>query len=227
MKSTEFKIRERLECTVQQDGREIHFLVRVQDMEAGRLRVDQPIVDQHVLHLEVGTPLNVHFHRADGSYEFETYIIGKDQLNMPCLILAEPKDVVRTQRREYFRVDTSIKVTLAPDQPSKVMDPGPFAAEIINISAGGAKIKVKPEDFKKYGRNGSQFLLSFDLPTRASLKDVRSVLVNLQKFPDELCYFHVAFLDFEDALRREIVVYNFHRQRNQLIRITGHHYHHQ
>jgi len=225
VKSVEFKIRERLECVVQQDGREIHFLVRVQDTEAGRLRVDQPIVDQGVLHLEVGAPLNVHFHRADGSYEFETYIIGKDQLNMPCLVLAEPQNVVRTQRREYFRVDTSIAVTLVPQETSNVKDPGPITGEIINISAGGAKIKVKPEDFKKYGQHSGQFLLSFDLPTRASLQNVRSVLVNLQRFPDDLCYFHVGFVEIEDALRREIVVYNFHRQRNQLNRLTGHHYH--
>jgi c-di-GMP-binding flagellar brake protein YcgR len=220
VKSKDFKIRERLECLVQQNGREVHFLVRIQDIESGRLRVDQPIVDQMILQLEVGTRLKVHFHRVDGSYEFDTYIIGKDQINMPCLILAEPQDVVRIQRREYFRVDASIEITLVPHESSSFAGSDPIIGEVVNISAGGAKIKVKPEDFHKYGRKGEHFLLSFDLPTRVSLKDIHSEIVNLQRFPDELCYFHLCFIKIEDALRREIVVYNFHRQRNQLKRWT-------
>jgi c-di-GMP-binding flagellar brake protein YcgR len=220
VKCKDFKIRERLECIVHQNGREVHFLVRIQDIEAGRLRVDQPIVDQRILQLEVGSRLKVHFHRADGSYEFDTYIIGKDQINMPCLILAEPQEVIRIQRREYFRVDASIEITLVPHESSSFKGGAPMIGEVVNISAGGAKIKVRPEDFNKYGRKGEQFLLNFDLPTRVSLKDIRSEIVNLQRFPDGLCYLHLCFIEMEDALRREIVVYNFHRQRNQMKRWT-------
>ena len=224
MKSKDFKIRERLECIVHQNGREVHFLVRVQDIETGRLRVDQPIVDQRILQLEVGTRLKVHFHRADGSYEFDTYIIGKDQINMPCLILAEPQELVRIQRREYFRVDTSIEITLVPHETSSFKGCDAIIGEVVNISAGGVKIKIKPEDFSKYGRKGEQFLLSFDLPTRVSLRDIRSEIVNLQRFPDQICYFHLSFIEMEDALRREIVVYNFHRQRNQMKRWSDRQY---
>ncbi|KPL07634.1 hypothetical protein AMJ86_03660 [bacterium SM23_57] len=226
MKPKDLKIRERLECIVHQNGREVHFLVRVQDVESGRIRVDQPIVDQRILHLEVGTNMKIHFHRADGSYEFDTYIIGKDQINMPCLIIAEPQEMVRHQRREYFRVDTSIDTTLIPHESSNHKDADPIEAEIVNISAGGAKVKVKPSDFNKFGRIGERFLLDFELPTKISLKSVQAEIVNLQKFPDELCFFHLRFIAIEDAFRREIVVYNFHRQRNQLSRWGSRHYYH-
>jgi c-di-GMP-binding flagellar brake protein YcgR len=79
---------------------------------------------------------------------------------------------------------------------------------------------VKPQDYKLFGRRNERFLLDFGLPTRVMLKKVQAEIVNLQKFPDEICYFHLRFVSIEDALRREIVVYNFHRQRNQLKRWT-------
>jgi c-di-GMP-binding flagellar brake protein YcgR len=244
VKAKDFKIRERLECIVLQNKREVHFLVRVQDIESGRIRVDQPVVDQRILHLEVGTNMKVHFHRPDGSYEFETYIIGKDQINMPCLILAEPQNVVRHQRREYFRVDTSIDTTLTPVAPPTngdtktflagagrrprlpEQDTKPVEGEIVNISAGGAKVKISTDDFQRFGRSGEQFLLNFELPTRINLESIHAEIVNLQKFPDGLCFFHLRFTKISDALRKEIVVFNFHRQRNQLKRWSNHNYYH-
>jgi len=224
VKAKDFKIRERLECTVNQNGREVHFLVRIQDLEPGRIRVDQPVVDQNILHLEVGTGLLIHFHRSDGSYEFDSYIIGKDQVNTPCLIIAEPQNVVRHQLREYFRVETSIDVTMDPVNPRNSKEVIQISAEIVNISAGGAKVKVKSADFNRYGRKGEQFRLNFNLPARVSLKGIFSEIVNLQKLPDNLCYFHLEFVDLDDAIRKEIVVFNFHRQRNQMKRWVGHQY---
>ena len=221
MKAADFKIRERLECVVRQNGREVHFLVRVQDIETGRLRVDQPIVDQHILHLEVGTNLRIHFHRPDGSYEFESYIIGKDQINMPCLILAEPQNVVRCQRREYYRVDTSIDVDLTSFPPTNGEKSTIIKGEIINISAGGAKIRIGQEDYRRYGKRGDQLQMNFELPTRIEMANVVGEIVNLQKFPDDISYLHVRFVNITDVYRKEIVVFNFHRQRDHVKRISG------
>ena len=221
MKAADFKIRERLECIVSQNGREVHFLVRVQDIETGRLRVDQPIVDQHILHLEVGTTMKVHFHRSDGSYEFESYIIGKDQVNMPCLILAEPQNVVRCQRREYYRVDTSIDVDLTSFPQNNGEKPPVVKGEIINISAGGVKVKIGQEDYCRYGKIGDQFQMNFELPTRVEMEDIVGEIVNLQKFPDNICYLHMRFVNISDVHRKEIVVFNFHRQRDHVKRMSG------
>ncbi len=226
MKAADFKIRERLECIVSQNGREVHFLVRVQDIEAGRLRVDQPIVDQHILHLEVGTNMRIHFHRSDGSYEFESYIIGKDQINMPCLILAEPQNVVRCQRREYYRVDTSIEVDLTSFPPSNGEKPTIIKGEIINISAGGAKIRIGQEDYCRYGKRGDQLQMKFELPTRIEMENIIGEIVNLQKFPDDICYLHMRFVNISDVYRKEIVVFNFHRQRDHVKRLSGRTYYH-
>ncbi|MBT2754886.1 flagellar brake domain-containing protein [Mesobacillus foraminis] len=84
------------------------------------------------------TPLRAVFASGNGGqYYFQTEIKGRKKQGIPMLILSFPGEegLVKIQRRQYVRVETSLDVSIQP-----FGDSAPFTAVTDDISAGGAAI---------------------------------------------------------------------------------------
>ncbi len=86
-----------------------------------------------------GTQLKATFVGKDNTiYLFETEVKGRTKQNIPMIVLSFPEeeDLVRIQRRQYVRVDTSVDVAIQPINGEF----DPFVTVTSDISAGGAAI---------------------------------------------------------------------------------------
>ncbi|WP_210365541.1 flagellar brake domain-containing protein [Bacillus sp. REN3] len=88
-----------------------------------------------------GTPLKAIFKTVSGShYVFETVVKGRVKLKIPMVVLSFPgnESLIKIQRRQYVRIDTSVDVAVHPVNGTFK----PFTAVTDDISAGGAALIV-------------------------------------------------------------------------------------
>ncbi|MED1944396.1 flagellar brake domain-containing protein [Brevibacillus formosus] len=84
-----------------------------------------------------GTECLVWYVGEDGSrYEFRSAIVGRQNNHIPVLLLQLPdkEEIVRTQRRNYLRIDTTLDIAIKLDDPIRRYH---FLARTLDISGGG------------------------------------------------------------------------------------------
>lgn len=96
--------------------------------------------------LASGTAADISFFSGSGGYTFSANVLKRVMLNgVPVLILDMPKDVNRSERREYLRVSTLFPVKLVltelegENEKMKVVNKE-YSALCVDISAGGIQI---------------------------------------------------------------------------------------
>ena len=116
------------------------------------LYIDYPVnmnTNRTVFLLE-GTPLKANFVTESGShYFFETEVKGRVKQNIPMVVLSYPgKDhLIKIQRRQYVRVETSVDVAVH----SVNGEFSPFTTVTDDISAGGAALLIGKNSSLKPG----------------------------------------------------------------------------
>jgi c-di-GMP-binding flagellar brake protein YcgR len=107
------------------------------------LYIDYPVntsTNRTVFLLE-GTPLKANFVTDSGlSYFFETEVKGRVKQNIPMVVLSFPGDehLIKIQRRQYVRVETSVDAAVH----SVSGEFAPFTTVTDDISAGGAALLI-------------------------------------------------------------------------------------
>lgn len=84
-----------------------------------------------------GTSCLVWYVGEDGSrYEFQSSIVSRESGHIPVLLLQLPKkeEIVRTQRRNYLRIETALDIAVKHQDPMRRYH---FLARTIDISGGG------------------------------------------------------------------------------------------
>lgn len=84
-----------------------------------------------------GTSCLVWYVGEDGSrYEFHSIIVGRESGHIPVLLLQLPKkeQIVRTQRRNYLRIDSALDIAVKHQDPIRRYH---FLAKTVDISGGG------------------------------------------------------------------------------------------
>lgn len=84
-----------------------------------------------------GTACEVWYVGEDGSrYEFHSSIVGRQSEHIPVLFLQLPskEEILRTQRRNYLRIDSSLDIAIKLDDPIRRYH---FVARTLDISGGG------------------------------------------------------------------------------------------
>lgn len=91
------------------------FMAPVVESGASGLLVSTPQVDKKYIKLDAGEPFDVYFWRdRDASYHFETEVLGQTGTHYIITTLKHVEDVERIQRRQFHRIDTSIRVSAIP-----------------------------------------------------------------------------------------------------------------
>lgn len=110
-------------------------------------RKDQKLYIDYPINIETkktaffidGTQLKCSFVSRDGSvYLFESEVMGRVKQNIPMIVLSYPGDgqLIKIQRRQYVRIETSVDVAVHPTN----FEFEPFVTVTDDISAGGAAV---------------------------------------------------------------------------------------
>jgi c-di-GMP-binding flagellar brake protein YcgR len=91
------------------------FMAPVVEAGSSGLLVSTPQVDKQYVKLDAGEPFDVYFWRdRDASYHFESEVVGQTGAHYLITTLKHVEDVERIQRRQFHRIDTSIRVSAVP-----------------------------------------------------------------------------------------------------------------
>jgi c-di-GMP-binding flagellar brake protein YcgR len=118
---------------------------RVTDIKDGIAAIELPTSENtgRTGLLDVGTPCAVWYVGEDGSrYEFQSSITGRQSEPLPVLFLELPvkEEIIRTQRRNYLRIDSALDIAV------KLMDPirnYHFITRTVDLSGGGLSFTCK------------------------------------------------------------------------------------
>ena len=122
------------------------FPSKIDEVTEENVKVLTPYRNGEVVPLRVGTEINVFFTGESAAYKFNSKILDRINEQIKLLVIAPPEEIVRIQRRDYFRLDVKKDAKyrkLADDY--ELGDPIEVSEEFIetqtvDLSGGGVRI---------------------------------------------------------------------------------------
>lgn len=152
-----------------------------------------------------GDKINVYFTTDRAAYEFESVVLQRIKKPIYFILIEEPEELKRIQRRDYFRLelDGIVKVHKEKKDGSIIKK----EAHLIDISGGGVQIKAK-QDFAE----GDLIKISFrNLLNMNEL--IKGEIVRKTKDDFETYRYGIKFIDINPGEREKIIQWIFNLQR--------------
>ena len=152
--------------------------VRLLELTDEHIRADRPSRNQQRGTIPSGRPITVHVFLRGARYQFGSVILDQRawiQLNaehrIPGIVLRRPNEMVRSERRFYYRVSLAgiapVRIELAKAHPDHhdacLIEPGVFGGRMINLSAGGMAVLIDRRDLRT-AKHNERYFLTFALP---------------------------------------------------------------
>ncbi|WP_456274210.1 flagellar brake protein [Bacillus sp. AK031] len=117
------------------------YRCKVVEFKDSKLYIDYPVhtETERTVFLIDGTQLKVSFvHNDTTVYSFETEVTGRKKSNIPMISLHYPgeEELVKIQRRQFVRVDTSVDAAIVTSEAA-------YPTITLDLSAGGCAVKVQ------------------------------------------------------------------------------------
>ena len=220
----QIEIRDRIELHVPAGETVAVFTVRVQEIWEDGIVIDRPIIEQRLMPAPLGKSVDIYFQRLDATYRFASKIIRESLLErLPVLVIQQPTEIERIQKREYFRldIDLPIRFRLLRGAGGESLTPY-IRGKIVNLSAGGLKFWTElPEGLTVIPND--VFRLAFSFTNTYSVAGVEALV--LKADPDRrLAFKHTficRFLNIPPSLQEAIIVQNIRYQQRYRIETRG------
>ncbi|WP_226666899.1 flagellar brake protein [Metabacillus litoralis] len=197
---TKGSVVERMKCKlVEQKGNKLYFDYPV-NSETGR-----------TAYLMLGTELIASFVNNESAYRFHTEVTGRVKENIPMISVTYPGDehLIRIQRREYVRIDTSLDIAIHPMN----REFEPFTAVTSDISAGGAAI-ILPKTVKV--KPNHEVTIWFSLPFQNEKIEYLKLKAKIIRFIDaeneQFVKAPIQFIDLDEVKRQTVIRFCFEQQ---------------
>ena len=148
-------------------------------------------------------------------YSFTTTVVKREKIKgIPLIVLKAPTKVNEIQRREFVRIETSIKVKvwIVDDEKKSVEEylkvPNILVGNIVDLSGGGLRINIS----KKLNLN-SKVILSFFINDEEV-----NIIGNVVRVLDENMNQHIYGIEYEcmrENIRDKIIKYIFEAMRKK------------
>lgn len=184
------------------------------ERRGNQLYIDYPINEStgRSAFLMIGTELTASFiDKSQHAFLFHTEVTGRVKENIPMISLTYPGDaqLIRIQRREFVRIDTSLDVAIHP----KNNEFQPFTAVTTDISAGGAALLIQKTTKLK---EGQELTIWFTLPFQNETIEYIKIHAKIIRFiPAENDLFLKAplqFLNMDEATQQTLIRFSFQQQ---------------
>ncbi len=204
----------------------ITYVSQILDVDdAGNIVAAMPISEGHIVPVEIGSVFQAYFYTSKGIFRSRCRITerGKER-NIYIMTIEILDDLVRYQRREFYRLACLIDATVIPLNVTEVLTysrdfemPEPLAGEpeacvIVDISGGGVRFISS----KSYEKN-SYVYLKFETQTGTGNHDFElmgRVVMSIKSEADNGKYDNrVQFKVISKDKREEIIRFIFDEQR--------------
>ncbi|CAG9623512.1 flagellar brake protein [Sutcliffiella rhizosphaerae] len=202
-----------LTLQLRNDERVEKYRCKVQEVKEKEFYVDYPshYMNGKTTYILNGTQLFISFVTEEGiAYTFDSEVLGRSKQKIPMIQLSFPgyERVVKIQRRQYVRVESTLDVSVHPFSTSIV----PFIAVTHDVSAGGAALVLPngvalPE--KEYIL--TTFVLHFSNGDIHYLK-LKSKVIRLVSFGEKRVRASLQFDSINENERQIISRYCFEQQ---------------
>ncbi len=150
----------------------------------------------------------VYFLTQGQRYGFSTRVRGYGRDRVVLLLLARPREILRLQRRKYFRVPVEIPVDFRVREDSSA-ETSLLSGVIRNISSGGVLLMVSQDAVPE----GKELRLTFSLNSEISLTEIPGKIVRVEETrPGKKYEYGVEFIDVHNRLRDIIMRFVFSRE---------------
>lgn len=142
MKKFKIQLNNRLEIIW---GEKIYKSI-VQDVSDNFFSISIPMIEHEYLPIELGTTISiVHYDERGNLFQYESTVIKRViENNLPQLIMSQPVNIRKIQRRSFVRV-SMLQVIEYGKIKFKDVDKLNKKAFLMDLSGGGMRIKVKDE----------------------------------------------------------------------------------
>ncbi|MFW5856033.1 MAG: flagellar brake protein [Bacillota bacterium] len=109
------------------------------------VKIYPPFKSESVVPLRPGSDIFVFFTGDDAAYKFNSKVIRRIKENIHLLVIEPPEEIVRIQRRNYFRLEVKrdVRYRLINDDLEPIQDY--VDSKTIDISGGGVKLILNSE----------------------------------------------------------------------------------
>ena len=206
MKVDDIKLNQLVEIEYALDPENTEYLPsRVEEKTEKYLYLAVPIRKNELVPFRIGTKVRVVFSTKDNTYAFNTIITGRQREPIPVLQVTKPEELIKIQRRSYFRLPVNLEVIFTVHH-----DIVEQKGMTLDISGGGVLILTKANLAA-----GQILNLILNLPNREPIYCKATVVRILQKArtAGEDNKVAINFLDINEAKRDKIFNFIFDKQR--------------
>lgn len=203
-----FNINSRIEIA-DEDGM---YKSTIQDLDGDNIIINIPVKDGRYLVLHTGQNVEAIYQINDDIYKFSTKVLGRkiDQINV--LILGEPQNIKKVQRRNHVRLSMLLDIECALiNKNTNLVDNNQFKffkATLLDISGGGMKIAYND----KLNKND---LLITTIPIGNEALTLKAKVVRIDTDSKEINKYALSFYDIEEKEREKIMKFIFEIMRKQ------------
>ncbi|WP_114458105.1 flagellar brake protein [Halanaerobium sp. DL-01] len=178
------------------------YLSKVADIKKGGILITGLYREGASLPVRINQDIEVYFTTERAAYKFKSRVKKRLKEPFPLLYIEKPENIIRIQRRDYFRLEVSGQITIYSQEEEKLME-----ARLLDISGGGIKIEVD-EHFDKGQK------IKVELKNILKEKELISAsVVRSHKKDHKSWELGIKFEDIEENLREEIIQWIFAYQR--------------
>ncbi len=153
---------------VKRDEDETLYKSLIQEIRDDSFLIQEPVYKRFVLSLKIGERISLGVFTDNDRYTFEASVLGvKEETNLKLYILSQPENVKKHERRNFVRVEVTIKVKyeILNDPPSSAKDVELYrpkqTALAIDLSGGGMMLKVD-----KFPPEKAYLMVEFEIPLK-------------------------------------------------------------
>lgn len=189
----------------------------IQEVEEKYISIGVPMSQGLYYPLNKGDIVDAYYNDSKGNiYSFQSTVLGRKFDKIPMLIISEPKEVKKIQRRKFVRIEhlTPINYIVVKDYPNnpikKVTEEDFKKGYSLDISGGGMRIKIASEVSL-----GDYVLISAPIGEEEILALCK--VVRLEKDIDgKLNICGISFEDVNSITREKIIQFIFKNMRKTI-----------
>ncbi len=209
MENMKLKENQHIQLRVMSGQRKGTYDSRVEAINDSHIIVGMPIQKHSLIFLREGTKVEVDYTYLKIPYGFTTEVERALTEPLPLLILKQPKQFFKIQRRDYVRIETMLSVDYSIENDEESKDLCVLHVSSRDISGGGIAIierKVLPVDT----------IVNLNIHLPEENLEIKGKVVRwgeVDTSPTKKYWMGVQFINISERERQKIIHYIFKRQR--------------